>query len=307
MLPDTGQPINLKSADTETLSLKSLTEKNICADVLRLDKIHPVISGNKWFKLKYHLEDARKNDLDTIITFGGAYSNHIIATAYAANIAGIKSIGIIRGSESPVLSHTLRLAKSYGMQLEFISRFEYKKRNENSFQNIVAEKFAGAYIIPEGGAGAAGIKGCAEIRRLIHSDAYTHILCAVGTGTMLAGIATASAPKQKIIGICVLKGMQEQYKQQSGISSKYNYEINHDYHFGGYAKKNDELIRFMNNFYEQTAVPTDFVYTGKLFYAALDMVNKNLFKADSKLLIIHSGGLQGNGSLKKGTLIFDSN
>jgi 1-aminocyclopropane-1-carboxylate deaminase len=285
--------------------LPELTEKNIRADVLRLDKIHPVISGNKWFKLKYYLQEAQEKNHKTILTFGGAYSNHIIATACAAKEFGLKSIGIIRGEKPIELSHTLQQAKNYGMQLEFISRDEYKTKNENSFQNVLVEKFPGCFIIPEGGAGENGIKGSAEILNYINPNDYTHILCAVGTGIMFAGLINPSSEKQKTIGICVLKGMHNEYKELiNDIKKRDNCAINHDYHFGGYAKKNDALIKFMNDFYLQTKIPTDFVYTSKLFYAMLDLVKKKYFDPGSKLLIIHSGGLQGNASLVSGTLIF---
>lgn len=305
MLPYEEEIINLKSTFIDPLYLKELAGKDVCAEVLRLDKIHPVVSGNKWFKLKYHLREAQKRNIQTILTFGGAYSNHIVATAYAANGLGLKSIGIIRGNKLPAISHTLLHAKSYGMQLEFVGHDEYKKRNEAGFQKMLAEKFEGCFIIPEGGAGANGIKGSAEILHLVNSDAYSHILCAVGTGTMFSGLANDLGPDQTLIGVCVLKGMQEEYKSLIDESKrKGNREINHDYHSGGYAKKNDALIQFMNGFYEQTGVPTDFVYTAKLFYAALDLIGRNYFAPQSKLLIIHSGGLQGNASLKPGTLIF---
>jgi 1-aminocyclopropane-1-carboxylate deaminase/D-cysteine desulfhydrase-like pyridoxal-dependent ACC family enzyme len=273
--------------------------------VLRLDKIHTVVSGNKWFKLKYYLQEAQEKSHDTILTFGGAYSNHIIATAYAAKELGLKSIGIIRGEEPSAISHTLLQAKNYGMQLEFISRDEYKGKNEVAFQKMLADKFSGCFAIPEGGAGASGIKGSAEISDLFNSNDYTHILCAVGTGTMFAGLANSSSINQKTIGICVLKGMHDEYKKIStDIKEPKNGEINHDYHFGGYAKKNDALIQFMNRFYNQTNIASDFVYTGKLFYAALDLARKNYFDPEAKLLIIHSGGLQGNASLAAGTFVF---
>jgi 1-aminocyclopropane-1-carboxylate deaminase len=305
MLSIQEQIVNLKSITMDGVHLKILGEKNISADALRLDKIHPVVSGNKWFKLKYYLQEAQRKNIKTILTFGGSYSNHILAVAYAAKAFGLKSIGLVRGMESSMVSHTLQHAKRYGMQLECISRADYKKKDEPAFQKIVAGKFPGSFIIPEGGSGASGVKGSAEILSLVNSDAYTHILCAVGTGTMFSGLANVTKPNQKLIGICVLKGMQEAC---NGLidkkEKKQAHEINHAYHLGGYAKKNGDLLTFMNNFYAQTGIPTDFVYTGKLFYAAVDLTRKNYFPPESKLLIIHSGGLQGNGSLKPGILDF---
>jgi 1-aminocyclopropane-1-carboxylate deaminase len=300
--------VNLKAASIESLNLHEFFEKNIHADVLRLDKVDDVISGNKWFKLKYYLEEAIVNNHKTIITFGGAYSNHIIATACAAKISGLKSVGIIRGGEPASLSHTLLEAKKYGMQLEFISREEYKRKNEPGFLKQLSNTFRNSFIIPEGGEGILGVKGSAEILDGTVANNYSHILCATGTGTMFAGIVNAAAGNQKIMGISVLKGMNNLLKEISLFINYPNrpvsFEINHEYHFGGYAKKNNELIQFMNYFFESTGIPSDFVYTAKLFYAVMDLLSKNYFPSRSRLLIIHSGGLQGNQSLPAGTLIF---
>jgi 1-aminocyclopropane-1-carboxylate deaminase len=300
--------LNINEAPVESLYLKELSEKNIKADVLRLDKIHDVISGNKWFKLKYYLEEALVNNFKTLLTFGGAYSNHIIATACTAKMFGLKSIGIIRGGEPAELSHTLLDAKRYGMQLEFISRDEYKRKNEKDFLARLKIKFPDCFIIPEGGAGIPGIKGSSEILDGIDRNNYSHILCAVGTGTMSAGIVNASLPQQEIIGVCILKGMkniQDEINELTDHPKKHtNFNIIHDYHFGGYAKKNAVLLSFMNSFFRQTAIPSDFVYTGKLFYAALDLIKKDFFSPGNRLLIIHSGGLQGNKSLPNGTFAF---
>ncbi|HLK28090.1 MAG TPA: pyridoxal-phosphate dependent enzyme [Puia sp.] len=299
--------VNLNAAIIEKLPLPKLAKKSILVDVLRLDKIHNVISGNKWFKLKYYLQEALNNRYENILTFGGAYSNHIIATACAAKMLGLKSIGVIRGEESAALSHTLKEARSFDMQLEFVSREEYKNKAEPSFLNNLHEKFPGCYIIPEGGEGALGVKGSAEILTILQTNDYSHIFCAIGTGTMFAGIVNSSLQTQNVIGVCVLKGMKNIPNEISSFiapDKKNNFEVNHDYHFGGYAKKNNELIKFMKVLYEQTDIPSDFVYTGKLFYAVNDLIEKKYFPDGSKLLIIHSGGLQGNLSLPEGTLIF---
>ena len=278
-------------------------------NVLRLDKIHPIISGNKWFKLKYYLHEAVEKKCKTIITFGGAYSNHIIAAAYAAKELKLQSIGMIRGEEPNQLSHTLVLTKEYGMELIFIPRNKYSQKDDDDFINDLQIKYPSSLIIPEGGAGKKGIAGSSDILKLTNGNAYTHILCAVGTATTFLGLANAANPNQKIIGVCVLKGMNDMLlekifflKDEKRIN---NCHINYDYHFGGYAKMNDELFGFMNSFYDKTGIATDFVYTGKLFYAAFDLIKKDFFPDGSKLLIIHSGGLQGNDSLPKGTLNFN--
>jgi 1-aminocyclopropane-1-carboxylate deaminase len=233
--------IELQNVTIEPIKLDILSEKKGCqADILRLDKIHPVISGNKWFKLKYHLEYANQNGFKTILTFGGYYSNHIVATALAAKNAGLKSIGVIRGERPKQISHTLKDAEEYGMQLVFISREDYKRKETENY-----EKFGNPYIIPEGGAGLLGIKGCKEILSLTDVQNYSHILCATGTGTMYFGIVNSSTPGQKIIGVPVLKGMNNFIEQNSHLfknqEKKADCLIFPDYHFGGYANANNNF------------------------------------------------------------------
>ncbi len=285
----------------EKISLDLFFKKNIQAYVLRLDKIHPVISGNKWFKLRYYIEDAIRQNKKTIVTFGGAWSNHIIATAAACKEAGLNSIGIIRGEKANQLSPTLSQAKEFGMNLIFIKRedYHYKKipveLNEDDY-----------YLINEGGYGIKGAEGAATILDNFDHKNYTHVCCAVGTGTMLAGLTNKILFLQKTIGISILKNnisLDEKVKVLL-INKEKNFEIIHDYYFGGYAKYTAALINFMNEFYQQTNIPSDFVYTGKLFYAIANLIKNDFFLPNSKLLIIHSGGLQGNASLKEGTLIF---
>lgn len=306
---DSGSSLPIKTVPTENLAIPEIIAKDIEADVLRLDKIHPIVSGNKWFKLKNYLSEALKKEYKTIITFGGAYSNHIIATAFAAKLAGLTAIGIIRGEESPQSSHTLQLAREYGMKLQFLARNKYQEIRESvSEYEDLLQKFPGAYIIPEGGFGSPGIKGSEEILNLVQKDKYSHILCAIGTGTMWIGLANAMNHGQYIVGIPVLKGVTELISKFQPLlidAEKISYcDIQYGYHFGGYARRKPELIDFMNSFYAMTGVPTDFVYTGKLFYAMTDLIEKNYFSPGSKLLIIHSGGLQGNLSLSPGTLNF---
>jgi 1-aminocyclopropane-1-carboxylate deaminase len=302
------QMLHTKTILPEHLELAEFRDKKIELDVLRLDKIHPVISGNKWFKLKNYLVDAIENKYETILSFGGAYSNHIVATACAAKLAGLRSIGIIRGDRPVQLSHTLQTAEQYGMRLLFVNRAEYKRKDAPDFLNSVLDQFPGSYIIPEGGSGILGRKGSEEILQLTDKNRYDHIFCAVGTGTMFIGLANASPTQQYISGISVLKGVPGAWEKdiQPFIQAeKRNYcKIHDDYHFGGYAKKTPELIRFMNWLHDQSGIPTDFVYTSKLFYAMMDLTRKNYFSSGTKILLIHSGGLQGNLSLAPGTLNF---
>jgi 1-aminocyclopropane-1-carboxylate deaminase/D-cysteine desulfhydrase-like pyridoxal-dependent ACC family enzyme len=269
--------------------------------VLRSDKIHAIISGNKWFKLKYYLEDARLQKKKTIVTFGGAWSNHIVAAAAACQLNGLNATGIIRGEEPPELSPTLRQAKEMGMQLIFISREDYKIKKIPV--DLLAEEH---YLINEGGYGLKGAIGAAEMLENCQKENYTHIACAAGTGTMLAGLTMEALPQQQVIGISVLKnnyGLEENVRSLLN-NTPTNFRIAHDYHFGGYANHTKELLNFMNEFYRETNIPSDFVYTGKLFFAITDLTRKNYFPPGSRLLVIHSGGLQGNASLEKGTLIF---
>ena len=273
-----------------------IRSRNVSLDVLRLDKIHPVISGNKWFKLKYHLDNYNAGNYKGIITFGGAWSNHIIATACACYLKNIKCTGIIRGEKPPQLSPTLHQVIEYGMELVFVSRESYKEKNEAHFISSIDKDLEDYYLVPEGGAGQTGEKGAAEIMDLVANNNYDHLICTVGTGTMFNGIRNALLPKQELIGIVVLKGWNEE------IGTKRT--MLYDYHFGGYAKYTSELLSFMNEFYQQTNIPTDFVYTGKLAFGIYDLIKKDHFKQESKILMIHSGGLQGNASLQKGSLIF---
>jgi 1-aminocyclopropane-1-carboxylate deaminase len=300
--------VNLNNANIDELRLPQLAEMQVAVDVLRLDRMHPVISGNKWFKLKYYLQDAITNQHHTLLTFGGAYSNHVIALACATQLSGLSSIGVIRGEESKSLSHTLSAARQYGMQLHFVSRDAYRMKESESLSAQLSEIFGDYYLVPEGGAGEFGRKGSKEILQLAEAANYTHIICALGTGTMFAGITNASSDHQQMIGIPVLKGMNETIEKLP-LHFEDPLKIKHctffyDFHFGGYAKRNVQLLDFMNRFYQQTGIATDFIYTGKLFYALIQLVEQHYFEKGSKVLAIHSGGLQGNLSLPAGSLLF---
>ena len=297
-LPDTGKVY------IQTLDDPLFRKSQIGLHVLRLDKIHTIVSGNKWFKLKYYLGKAAKEGKG-IITFGGPYSNHLIATAYACKQAEIPSVGIIRGEEPARHSATLRDILSYGMTLQFVSRQEYKTEN---LVSQIQQTHPDFIVVEEGGRGEPGIRGAEEILQLTTLDQYTHIMCAIGTGTMMTGIINSSLPHQHNIGIPVIKlnnsatNAVSEYIHNNSVYK--NYQIQYDFHFGGYAKRNDELIQFMNQVYHQHSIPTDFVYTGKLFYAAIKLVQNGYFEPGSNILVIHSGGLQGNRSLPEGLLHF---
>jgi 1-aminocyclopropane-1-carboxylate deaminase len=291
----------------QSIELPEATKADISIDILRLDKLHPIISGNKGFKLKGYMQQAQQSSANPIITFGGAWSNHLIATAYAAREAGFNAVGIVRGERPPVLSASLSSALVYGMQLEFISRKDYTEKTSPHFLHQLSLRYPGAYIIPEGGAGPLGIRGSEDILRTTDTSTYTHILCAIGTATMFLGLVRASLPGQTIIGVPVLKGVDPLVAVEPSIFTAEQSErarILHGYHFGGYARHPQELLSFMNEFYRETGIPSDIVYTGKLFYALRDSIRNNHFPGSSRLLVIHSGGLQGNLSLRPGTLQF---
>ncbi|MFL5765419.1 MAG: 1-aminocyclopropane-1-carboxylate deaminase/D-cysteine desulfhydrase [Bacteroidia bacterium] len=262
--------------------------------VLRLDLVHADFGGNKWYKLKYNLSEMEKRKQHTLVTFGGAFSNHIAATAAAGKEKGIRTIGIIRGEE--VSNPTLLFAKEQGMQLHFVSREFY--RDKIKLINYTKEQFPDAYIIPEGGANTMGVAGCKEILADLELDADV-ICCACGTGTTLAGIILSLTGHQKAIGFQVLKaenyiaGEIEKWLTHF-MSSHKNLEVIEDYHFGGYAKITDELMKFIGVFEKKYSVPLEPVYTGKLMYGIFDLLDKGYFKPGQKILVIHTGGLQGN-------------
>ncbi|HEY2722617.1 MAG TPA: pyridoxal-phosphate dependent enzyme [Chitinophagaceae bacterium] len=299
------QNLLFETITTDDINLDLLQEKNIKLSILRLDKIHPVISGNKWFKLNYYLKKATEQGKNRLVTFGGAYSNHIIATAAAGKLLGFETAGIIRGEMPEILSHTLLQAAEYGMELIFLNRVDFRNKiipDEIKYNPDID------LIIEEGGYGVDGAKGASEVLKYCKKEIYSHIACAVGTSTMMAGLIKACAHRQVITGISVLKNNNEAEKDLINLLSpeerERQFQILHNYHFGGYAKYNAALIGFMNEFYKKTGLPSDFVYTGKLFFGIVDMIRNNSFPNESNILLIHSGGLQGNLSLPKGTLIF---
>ena len=283
--------------------ITSFSSSVVESSILRLDKLHPIVSGNKWFKLRYYIEDAIANKATTIASFGGPYSNHLVALAFAAKENNLKSIGYVRATKEDTLTPSLQEALAYGMQLEFMCRTHFQAiKNDllkaNNKENAV-------YFIDEGGYGELGAKGAATILNEYCKD-YTTIIAAVGTGTMLAGLIQAAAPHQNIIGIPVLKNeksIESEIKTLLKDSTK-QFTLLHNFHQGGYAKTNPALIAFMNQLWETEKIPSDIVYTGKLLMAVEILLKENYFKAGSKILVIHSGGLQGNRSLPAGTLLY---
>jgi len=289
---------------TQTIDNALLHQKRIQLQVLRLDEIHPVISGNKIFKLQHYLDTISNN---TVITFGGAYSNHLVATAFACKQKGIRVIGVVRGEEPASLSHTLQQCIQNNMKLHFISREQYAAKESDAFTATLKKMFGDCSIIPEGGYGIKGAAGAAAIMNYIDAG-VTHICCAAGTATTTAGLLLAARPTQQIIAFPVLKGLTDIAQRIHFLTAgKFNPEqltVEYDYHFGGYAKKTPMLLQFMNELYHQHGLPTDFVYTGKMMLGVMNLVKKDFFPVNSKICVVHTGGLQGNLSLPKNTLTF---
>ncbi|WP_278035014.1 1-aminocyclopropane-1-carboxylate deaminase/D-cysteine desulfhydrase [Flavobacterium nitratireducens] len=267
---------------------------SISVTIKRDDLLHPVVSGNKFRKLKYNLLQAKCENKKTLLTFGGAFSNHIAAVAYAAQENGFQSIGIIRGDElrdKIENNPTLQFAQECGMQFEFVSREVYRLKKETSFLTSIQKHFGDFYLVPEGGTNPQAVKGCEEI--LTPEDSkFDYICCAVGTGGTISGIINSTLPHQKVMGFPALKGDFLQDEIRIFVQNE-NWELNTKYHFGGYGKVNEELIHFINQFYQDTKIPLDPVYTGKMVYGVFDLIQKNYFPAYSNILLIHTGGLQG--------------
>lgn len=302
MLFDTGK------AAIEDLDDDLFKEKGVHVSVLRLDRIHPVVSGNKLFKLHFFLEEAIKTGKTGILTFGGAYSNHLAATAFACKLLNLKCIGIVRGERPASLSHTLLQCQTDGMELIFIPRDKYDRKAHELFSEGRDAGYGNFLVIPEGGFHPTGALGASLIMSLIGQRDFTHVVSAVGTATTLAGLLQASKPDQVIVGVPVLKGMTDlpdRIKQLTGLTQlPGNLLILDNYHFGGYAKKNDALIDFMNACWLKYQLPLDFVYTAKMLYAVIDGIKKELIEKESKILCLHTGGLQGNKSLPLNRLKF---
>ena len=282
------------NVENQQIYLPLFREKKITLVVKREDKIKGGISGNKYHKLKYNLKEAKAINASVILTYGGAYSNHIAATAFAGKEYGFKTIGVIRGEELAtkwVTNPTLKLAKEYGMHLHFVSREAYRNKESLDFLRELKDLFGNYYSIPEGGTNNLAVQGCEEI--LTKNDAnFNFVCCCVGTGGTLAGISNAAMPNQKVLGFTALKGdfLKDDIRK---FALNENWKLISDYHFGGYAKINADLVTFINNFKKDTKIQLDPIYTGKLFYGIFDLVSNNYFKEGTKILAIHSGGLQG--------------
>lgn len=261
--------------------------------VKREDLIHPQISGNKYRKLKYNLLEAQSQNHHTLLTFGGAYSNHLVATATAGKIMGFKTIGLVRGEELASKfrqNPTLAYCASQNMQLEFISRESYRFKHTSQMLKKIQNQFGSVYMLPEGGTNALAVKGCEEI--LTSEDAFFDVICCpVGTGGTLAGLINSSKPHQHVIGFSALKGtdIQEEIRK---FASNNRWSLESEDRFGGYAKINTNLVTFINQFYEQSTILWDPIYTAKMVFGLIEKIKANQWKQGKKILLIHTGGLQ---------------
>jgi len=264
--------------------------------IKREDLNHPLVTGNKWWKLKHNLLQAQLEQKPTLLTFGGAFSNHIYATAAATHELGLNSIGIIRGEETTPLNPTLTFATAQGMQLHYVSREDYRRKNDPIFLEELTRRFGNSFIVPEGGSNALAVKGCEEFAKSLPADVDT-ICLPVGTGGTIAGIINGSPAEKRILGFSSLKGgnfLYDDVKQWLNNKEAANWHIETRYHFGGYAKHTPELISFMQEFAETTRVVLDIVYTAKMMFGLFDLIKQQHFPKGSRILAIHTGGLQGN-------------
>ncbi len=284
--------INLEKSINQHLTL----DKNLDIEcyIKREDKLHPFISGNKYRKLKYNLIEAKKLGITTLLTFGGAFSNHIAAVAFAGKEFGFKTIGVIRGEELENNfegNATLQFAQTNGMQFKFVSRSDYRLKTSINFISQLKREFGNFYNIPEGGTNALAIEGCQEI--LTETDEmFDYVCCAVGTGGTISGLINSSKLNQQILGFPVLKG-DFLSDNISKFVHQNNWKLITDYHFGGYAKVNEELVGFINKFKQLENISLDPIYTGKLMFGVYKLIEQGFFKKGSKILAIHTGGLQG--------------
>lgn len=284
--------------------IKLRTNKDVKTYIKREDAVHPALSGNKWRKLKYNLIDAKDRGFDKLLTFGGAYSNHIYATAAAGNLFGFETYGIIRGEEILPLNHTLQFAEEQGMHLNYLPRNLYRRRNEPEFQRHIAEQFGDVYIVPEGGSNTRALKGVAELVKDIDID-FNFIVSAVGSGGTAAGIISALNKRQTYIGVPAIKNGG----YLSDIIAKFlfeysgkvygNWNLATEFHFGGFAKLTKELVEFKIRFEEDNGFELDFIYTAKMLFALEKFINDGSIPENTVVVAIHTGGLQGNKGLQR--------
>lgn len=296
---ETIYPAFMKKSRNQKVDLELLSDKQISLTVKREDELHPFISGNKFRKLKYNLAEAKQLGFNTLLSFGGAYSNHISALSYAGKLHGFKTLGVIRGDElaedlpnTLSTNPTLKFAAGNGMEFKFISRADYRNKEDQRFLENLTSEFGEFYEIPEGGTNALAVKGCEEILEA-EEEQYDVICVSVGTGGTISGLINSIHQGQEVIGFPSLKTDYLDKFIQGIVGHHRGWKLNNEYHFGGYAKVDENLISFINDFNRQTTIPLDPIYTGKMMFGIIDLAQKGFFKKDTRILAIHTGGLQG--------------
>lgn len=299
---DYSKHIDESGAVVEKIDLPSA--KKISVFLKRIDLVHPAISGNKWYKMKYNIAEMKRQDIGTMLTLGGAYSNHIHAAAEAGSIFGFKTIGLIRGEAHHPLNPTLQFAVDKGMELYYVDRTSFRKRDADEFREWIVSKFGDVYILPVGGSNTLAVKGCAEIIEQIDVD-YDYICCACGSGGTLAGLIEGLGGKRYAVGFSALKSgsflnddIKKLIHDYSGKSYT-NWELQTDYHFGGFGKIKSELVEFMDLFEEKNNIKIEPLYTAKMLYGLNDLIDKNYFPEGSKIIAIHTGGMQGLSGMEE--------
>jgi len=276
----------------QTLYSEQAVKRKIQLDVLRLDLMHAQISGNKWFKLKYNLLQAAEQGFTKVLSFGGAYSNHLHALAYACHFLGMESIGFVRGEE--VDNPTLRDCQSWGMQLSWMNRETYRQKKQPTVYNQLQKDYPDYFIIPEGGDNEAGYQGCCEIVSKSMLDEYDIFACPIGTATTFRGIASSLDNRHQAWGFPAFKGHETLRSQLEKSLAGKNIQLFTEYHFGRFGKYTPALLEWMKLFEDTYRIPLDRVYTAKMFFGVFDLLNKNQLPQQSRILLIHTGGLQGN-------------
>jgi 1-aminocyclopropane-1-carboxylate deaminase len=300
VLPDTYCHILLLPY-TETpiveISEPCIRDAGVQLFLKREDLNHPDVSGNKWWKLKYNLLEAQRLAQKTLLTFGGAYSNHLYATAAAAHACGFRSIGVVRGEEKhEPLNHTLSFAADHGMHLHFISRSEYRTKSDAAFIKQLHEKFGDFYLIPEGGTNELAIEGVAEWGLELNRFPHDYRVVAVGTAGTISGLIT-STQNQRVIGMAVLKDgdfLRREIRKWTSDRSA-DWELHTQFHFGGYARMPPSLFGFIEEFNQKHRILLDPVYTGKMMAGVYTLIAEGYFPRGSRILALHTGGLQGWG------------
>ena len=308
-MTNSGLPFFENDVPVQSLAHPLCSAKGVLVDVKRLDLLHPLVNGNKGFKLKYNLLKAMSEEGQAVLTFGGAWSNHVYATAAAGKELGICTIGIIRGEEPAQYSSTLEFARACGMHLEFVSRLDYEEKNTDEFKAWLQGKFGDFHLVPEGGSNYYGINGCMEILSASDKANYDAVALAVGTGATLAGMLLSATPRQRFIGFSALKGGDflhddvlrhlEYFLMNKELANDFapQFSIETAYHFGGYGKWTDELMGFITEIETSYNLPLDQVYTGKALFGLLDLIARDTFTSGERILFVHTGGLQGRASM----------